>query len=126
MRAVLRALAFGKKLRWICVWSGKIHRKLTSAHTPPRSKNSAHIELVLLREWYIFYFFVLVVAPCNCFIGVPVAFVSGAVVGVLLMGFARKKIQDRVPFAPFLITGLFVAFFYGQPLIDWYQNLLIV
>lgn len=59
----------------------------------------------------------------NILAGLFIAFVGGAVVGVLLMGLARKKIKDRVPFAPFLIAGLFVAFFYGQPLIDWYQNI---
>ena len=59
----------------------------------------------------------------NILVGLFVAFISGAVVGVALMGLARKKRKDKVPFAPFLIVGLFAAFFYGQPLIDWYQNL---
>ena len=59
----------------------------------------------------------------NILAGLLIAFVSGAVIGVLLVGLARKKMKDWVPFAPFLILGLFVAFFYGSTLIEWYKNL---
>lgn len=61
----------------------------------------------------------------NILAGLFIAFVSGAVVGVALMGLARKSRKDRVPFAPFLVVGLFAAFFYAEPLIDWYQNMFI-
>ena len=54
----------------------------------------------------------------NILVGLFVAFVSGAVIGVLLIRFASKTIKDKVPFAPFLISGLLTAFFYGNDLVD--------
>lgn len=43
------------------------------------------------------------------------AFWIGAVVGLILMVFAKRKIgfKTEVPFAPFLILGVFIAFLFG-------------
>lgn len=43
------------------------------------------------------------------------AFWIGAVVGLILMAFAKRKIgfKTEVPFAPFLILGVFIAFLFG-------------
>jgi leader peptidase (prepilin peptidase) / N-methyltransferase len=60
----------------------------------------------------------------NVLLGLFIAFFTGALIGVTLMLFGRKKMQSQVPFGPFLIFGAFIALFYGTPLINWYLNLL--
>lgn len=49
-----------------------------------------------------------------------ISFVSGAVIGVLLIGLRRKKMSSAIPFAPFLILAFFVSYFYGSEIIGWY------
>jgi prepilin signal peptidase PulO-like enzyme (type II secretory pathway) len=48
------------------------------------------------------------------------AFLLGAFVGINLMIFGKKKLKSEIPFGPFLITGTFLALFYGENLIRWY------
>lgn len=50
------------------------------------------------------------------------AFYIGAIFGLGLMTFGKKKMKSEVPFAPFLVTGTFLALFWGSELIDWYQT----
>lgn len=52
-----------------------------------------------------------------------IAFVTAAVVGVALIGLGRKDRKDQIAFGPFLILGIFVAFMYGQPIINWYLGI---
>ena len=49
------------------------------------------------------------------------AFLFGAVVGLVLMIFKGKKLKSEVPFAPFLITGTFLALFWSDAIINWYS-----
>lgn len=53
------------------------------------------------------------------------AFLTGAVVSLLLIGFRKKKFGQTVPFAPFLVLGFLIALFCGKELIDWYLRVLI-
>lgn len=48
------------------------------------------------------------------------AFVSGALVGVLLMILGKKKMKSMLPFGPFLIFGLLLSYFWGSEIINWY------
>ncbi len=52
------------------------------------------------------------------------AFVLGGLAGSILILTKRKKLKDRVAFGPFLVSSAFLAFFFGQTLINWYLNLL--
>lgn len=54
------------------------------------------------------------------------AFFTGAIMGVGLIILGRKKLQSEVPFGPFLIFGTFIALFWGQSIINWYLNFLII
>lgn len=51
------------------------------------------------------------------------AFVLGSVVGLLLVALKRKTMKDPLPFAPFLILGTFLGFFWGEKLIEWYMRI---
>lgn len=52
------------------------------------------------------------------------AFSIGGIIGVGLIIARIKKIKSELPFAPFLIVGIYLAMFWGQYLIDWYLGLL--
>jgi leader peptidase (prepilin peptidase)/N-methyltransferase len=54
------------------------------------------------------------------FISLLVGIASGAVVAVVLLVTKRRKRRDALPLAPFLIFGLVVAAFWGQPILSWY------
>ena len=51
------------------------------------------------------------------------AFFIGAIIGVGLVILKQKNLKSEVPFGPFLITGTFMALFYGKELINWYIHL---
>ncbi|MBU2595493.1 prepilin peptidase [Patescibacteria group bacterium] len=48
------------------------------------------------------------------------AFVSGALVSLILIGFKGKNLKSEIPFAPFLILGAAISLFWGQEIINWY------
>jgi leader peptidase (prepilin peptidase) / N-methyltransferase len=52
------------------------------------------------------------------------AFFIGAIIGVGAIMLGRKKMSSEVPFGPFLVTGTFLALFFGQEIISWYLNFL--
>jgi len=54
------------------------------------------------------------------------AFVFGALVGIILMVLKRKKLSAKIAFGPFLVFGYFVALLWGQQIFAWYANLLIL
>jgi prepilin signal peptidase PulO-like enzyme (type II secretory pathway) len=54
------------------------------------------------------------------------AFFSGAIVGLILIFLKRKTMKSQIPFAPFLVSGTFFAMFFGERIIDWYLNLILL
>lgn len=54
------------------------------------------------------------------------AFALGAVVGLLLITLKKKGLKSEVPFAPFLIMGTAIAFFFGSAIVHWYLGLFLV
>lgn len=59
------------------------------------------------------------------FVALFFAFTSGAIIGAVLIALQRKSLKSQVPFGPFLITGTFVAFFWGAQLVQWYLDILL-
>ncbi len=51
------------------------------------------------------------------------AFLIGAIMGLVLMIFEKKKLKSRLPFGPFLVTGAFIGLFFGERIINWYLSL---
>ena len=49
-----------------------------------------------------------------------VAFIVGALVGLLVMVRSGEGRKTKVPFGPFMVIGTWTALFWGQPVIDWY------
>ncbi len=58
------------------------------------------------------------------FVSLFSAFLTGAIIGLVLIGFNRKKLSSQMPFAPFLIFGFLVSLFWGAKVIYWYLNFL--
>jgi len=54
------------------------------------------------------------------------AFCLGAAVGLILIALRKKGLKSEVPFAPFLITGTAIAFFFGSDILNWYLGLFLV
>ena len=50
------------------------------------------------------------------------AFLIGAIIGVGLIAAQKKTFKSEVPFGPFLVTGTFIALFWGENIINWYLN----
>jgi prepilin signal peptidase PulO-like enzyme (type II secretory pathway) len=48
------------------------------------------------------------------------SFFIGAIVGLILIFLKKKTMKSQIPFAPFLVFGTILAFFFGQKIIDWY------
>src|SRR3989344_6549762 len=48
------------------------------------------------------------------------AFCLGAVVGVILLIFGKKKLSSQIPFAPFLITASLITIVFGERLVGIY------
>jgi len=56
----------------------------------------------------------------NILVALFLAFFLGAIIGLILMIFKGKGLKSEIPFGPFLITGTFIALFWGQQLVNWY------
>ena len=52
-----------------------------------------------------------------------IIFLIGAIIGVTMIGFKKGTLKSEIPFGPFLITGTYLALFFGEKIVDWYMNL---
>ncbi len=50
------------------------------------------------------------------------AYALGAIIGLALIFFGRKKFSSRIPFGTFLALSTIVALFYGPALVNWYAR----
>ena len=50
------------------------------------------------------------------------AYWLGALVGLYLMFFKKKKMNSEISFGTFLVVGTFFAMYYGESIIRWYVN----
>lgn len=66
----------------------------------------------------------LIVGWPNVLAAAFLAFFIGAAAGGLLMISKKKGWQTQVPFAPFLILGLWITLLFGQNIVGWYMGLI--
>lgn len=57
--------------------------------------------------------------------GVFLAFVSGSLVGLILIALKKKKMSQYLPFGPFLILGTVVSLLWGNAIWTWYFSFLV-
>lgn len=62
----------------------------------------------------------------NIVVALFFAFFMGAVVGIVLIAEKKKHLRSEVPFGPFLIAGTYIALFWGQNIMNWYLQFLLV
>jgi len=53
------------------------------------------------------------------------SFFIGSIVGLIQIGLGKKTMKSEIPFGPFLVTGTFIAMFFGYIIINRYWNLIV-
>jgi prepilin signal peptidase PulO-like enzyme (type II secretory pathway) len=53
-----------------------------------------------------------------------IAYISGAAIGISLMFCRKKKINDEIPFGPFLTCAMFITLLWGNQILEWYLRML--
>ena len=61
----------------------------------------------------------------NILVALFLAFFIGAIIGIGLIISGKRTLKSEVPFGPFLITGTFIALFWGNQTTNWYLSLFI-
>ena len=62
----------------------------------------------------------LLLGPIRTFLAMFIGFNSAAIISLFLIATKRKTAKDQIPFGPFLIAGLIIAWLWGAPIIGWY------
>ena len=52
------------------------------------------------------------------FLALYIAFVTGAIIGVILLLIHKKKIKSKIAFGPFLVVGTVVMLFWGERILE--------
>lgn len=60
----------------------------------------------------------------NILVALMLAYISGAIVGVLLLVFKKKNLKQEVPFGTFLALATFVVLYVGEDIVNWYMGLI--
>ncbi len=74
------------------------------------------VKLAFFMGWFLGFPKILIALFFSFFIG--------AIIGLGLITFSRKTLKSEVPFGPFLVTGTFIALFWGEKIISWYFSLI--
>lgn len=71
------------------------------------------------------FFMGLLLGWPNILVALFLAFFIGAIIGIGLIVAGKKELKSEVPFGPFLVAATFLALFFGQQIINWYQGFLM-
>ena len=72
------------------------------------------------------FFMGLLLGFPNILVALFLSFFLGAVIGIILIITGKKTFKSEVPFGPFLVTGTFLALFFGERIIDFYFRVLLL
>jgi len=72
------------------------------------------------------FFMGLILGFPNILVALFLAFFIGATAGLILIGLGKKTLKSEIPFGPFLVTGTYLALFFGQQILEWYLNLFLL
>lgn len=61
----------------------------------------------------------------NLLVALFIAFIVGAIIGIILISFRKKGLKSEVPFGPFLIFGTLAAFLWGDFLLQKYFEIIM-
>ena len=50
--------------------------------------------------------------------------VAGGVGAILILTFGSKGRKEAIPYGPFLVVGAFAAYVWGEPIWEWYVDIL--
>lgn len=59
-------------------------------------------------------------------IALVLAYLFGSIISIILLISSRVTRKSAIPFGPFLVTGTLLAIFYGNEILNWYLNSLLV
>jgi prepilin signal peptidase PulO-like enzyme (type II secretory pathway) len=57
------------------------------------------------------------------FLALYIAFVTGAVVGIVLLILKRKKIKSKIAFGPFIVIGTVIMLFWGEKIMEMIKRI---
>ncbi|MFA5730068.1 MAG: prepilin peptidase [Candidatus Paceibacterota bacterium] len=61
----------------------------------------------------------------NTIVALFLGFLLGAIIGSVMILLKKKGLKSEVPFAPFLVAGTIISFFFGSNIVSWYLSLTI-
>lgn len=70
---------------------------------------------------YVFFLGLALGFP-NVVVAVLSAFFLGAALSLVLIALRQKKINQTIPFGPFLSLGAIIALYFGPQIVNWYLN----
>jgi leader peptidase (prepilin peptidase) / N-methyltransferase len=76
-----------------------------------------------MGDAYLVILLGLIVGWPEILLALMLAFTIGAIIGLALIAFGKKKMDSQVPFGPFLVAGTFIAIFFSESIISWYAGL---
>jgi len=87
------------------------------------------VGLLLFKKETLGFGDIKLMAVCGLIIGwqnILLSLFAGAIIGSVVLLFAQKTSGEKgkeYPFAPFLASGVLLAMFWGEQIINWYLNL---
>jgi len=66
----------------------------------------------------------LIVGFPNILVALFISFVTGAIIGLILIVSKKKDLKDKMPYGTLLTFATFVTILFGSQIINWYLNFL--